>query len=67
MSESTYTIRRIIGRRFGIRPHMVRRADIKRLMGYFDMADLSSLNDEDREVFIAEGKKRGLFSPSRHQ
>ena len=61
----TYDLRRIIGRRFGIRPHLVRRADIKILMGYFDMADLSNLSEEDRAVFLAEGKKRGLFTPSR--
>lgn len=64
---STLHIRKILGRRFGIRPHLVRPDDITTLMGYFDMGDLSSLSDEDREIFIAEGKARGIFSPSRQE
>jgi len=63
--KCTLTIREILGSRFGIPAGQIRRSDIKTLMSYCTFRDLQRLCEEDMEAFLAEGKKRGLFTPSR--
>ena len=61
MSRSTLDIRSILGRRFNIHRHLIKEDDIKTLMGYMDMGDLSKLDGDDMETFLAEGRRSGMF------
>jgi hypothetical protein len=58
---STLEIRKIIGKRFNLPPHMIRVDDIKTLMSYFTLHDLKDLTEEGMGIFIAEGKANGTF------
>ena len=59
--DSTLILRKIIGKRFNISPHLVRADDINRLMKYFGLGDMAEFTEEEMEAFLARGRETGMF------
>ena len=59
--ESTLAIRKVLGKRFNIAPHMIRPVDFKVLMSYMAIGDLREMTNEEVDAFVAEGRRNGIL------
>jgi hypothetical protein len=65
-NESTLILRKILSRRFNIHRHLIKPDDIRTLMGYMTIDDMSKLDEDEMKAFIGEGRRFGMFfAPSR--
>jgi hypothetical protein len=60
-NESTLAIRKVLGKRFMIAPHLIKPEDIKTLMGYMHIGDLHDMTVEEVNAFVAAGRGNGLL------
>ena len=51
--SSTLILRKIIGKRFNISPHLVKAEDISILMKYFTLYDMKDFHEEEMSAFLA--------------
>jgi hypothetical protein len=59
--KNTLPIREIIGKRFRIKPELIKDDHIKFFMNYMGMSDIRTMSEAEVDVFMKEAKAVGIF------